>query len=324
MALFLLPHLALADITTGLALWYRMQEGTGTSVADASGTGRTGTLSGSPLPTWATKCVAFNCLTWGGGTGVLSVTSLLGSPTALTLAAWVSPTAFDTSGGEVLSVGNCVAMRLEADGTAGGFYAVGLNSWSFLRGGTVLLSSGWRHLAYTVQPGAQNFYLDGALVASGASATAIAWGSGTCAATTQLGQNPSDALFSYTGRLDEAYAFARALSASDVTQLYRLGLKTLPYIALTWEAGAPPAGVTITGYQLQRCTTTAPTGNCTPTTDLTGAATAASLLQWVDHNVSAASRYCYTVVTLATGGATSQSTTAAGPVCANPVLRGGH
>lgn len=42
------------EITNGIVGWWKFSEGTGTTTADSSGNGNTGTLSGTPLPTWGT------------------------------------------------------------------------------------------------------------------------------------------------------------------------------------------------------------------------------------------------------------------------------
>ena len=40
-------QVAASDLTDGLALWYKLDAASGTTVADASGNGRTGTVNGT-------------------------------------------------------------------------------------------------------------------------------------------------------------------------------------------------------------------------------------------------------------------------------------
>src|SRR4051812_49333464 len=47
LAVFLLPNFAHADITSNLEAWWKCNEGTGTTAADATGNGHTGTLNGT-------------------------------------------------------------------------------------------------------------------------------------------------------------------------------------------------------------------------------------------------------------------------------------
>ena len=79
-----------ADV--GLVAAYSFNEGTGTTVADASGRGHTGTISGA---TWSTQGRFGNALSFDGVNDMVTVnsTALLGLTTGMTLEAWVFPTA---------------------------------------------------------------------------------------------------------------------------------------------------------------------------------------------------------------------------------------
>ena len=81
--------------TGGLVVAYSFNEGTGTSAADASGNGHTGAISGAA---WSTLGEYGNALSFDGVNDWVTVnaTSLLNITGAITMEAWVFPTA--TSG----------------------------------------------------------------------------------------------------------------------------------------------------------------------------------------------------------------------------------
>src|SRR5207248_4699384 len=81
---------------TGLVAAYNFNEGSGTTVADGSGTGNTGTVSGAA---WTTAGRYGKALSFNGTSSRVTVAgaSSLNLSTALTLEAWVNPTAL--SGG---------------------------------------------------------------------------------------------------------------------------------------------------------------------------------------------------------------------------------
>ncbi|MGB8226767.1 MAG: LamG domain-containing protein [Sedimentisphaerales bacterium] len=57
-----------SGLTAGLAGYWNLDETSGTTAADSSGNGNTGTLQGSPLPTWAAGKYG-NCLSFASGGG---------------------------------------------------------------------------------------------------------------------------------------------------------------------------------------------------------------------------------------------------------------
>ena len=63
--LMLICHAAFAeDIKTGLIGWWKLDDGSGTTAADISGQGNTGTLTGGPK--WASNCKRTGCVTFDG------------------------------------------------------------------------------------------------------------------------------------------------------------------------------------------------------------------------------------------------------------------
>jgi hypothetical protein len=95
LALSLLVHLvatAHAQAADGLVAAYGFNEGSGTAVTDASGTGNAGTTSGT---TWATAGRFGPGLSFNGSNASVTVpdSSSLDLSTGMTLEAWVNPSA---------------------------------------------------------------------------------------------------------------------------------------------------------------------------------------------------------------------------------------
>src|SRR6185436_15418294 len=81
-----------ASAQTGLVAAYGFNEGSGTTTADASGNGQTGTLNGA---TWNATGRFGGALSFNGTTNWVTVpdTALLRLTTAMTVEAWVNATA---------------------------------------------------------------------------------------------------------------------------------------------------------------------------------------------------------------------------------------
>lgn len=76
------------DITTGLIAWWKLDDGSGTTPVDSSGTGNNGTFVGSP--TWTTGHIGGGLSFNGSSQYVTAATTGMGSLTTATLAAWMN------------------------------------------------------------------------------------------------------------------------------------------------------------------------------------------------------------------------------------------
>src|SRR5437870_4147806 len=137
--------------TPGLVAAYAFSEGSGSTVADLSGNGNTGTVVGA---TWTTAGKYGNALTFNGSTTRVDIPD---SPSlrlsgAMTLEAWVNPSSAATNRWrDVVYKGND-NYYLEASTTggsvpAGGGTFGGKNANVF--GTTPLAASTWTHIAVT-------------------------------------------------------------------------------------------------------------------------------------------------------------------------------
>ncbi len=203
------------DLYGKIAHW-KLNESSGTSAADSSAYNRTGTVTGTA--SW-TSAVLNNGFSFNGSTKI-QATGLLGSPSSFTVAAWGNLTTADTSGAEVISLGDRVYLRLDESGaTKVAFY----NGSSFVTASvaTTYAGTGWHHFAgvFSNSGDSLKLYVDGVQVASTTTTSNVSYSGG--GSNTVIGrQGNSGTSNDFTGLMDDIRAYNYALSASDVAELY--------------------------------------------------------------------------------------------------------
>jgi len=148
----------------------------------------------------------------------MKITGLLGQPASVTLAAWVNLTTPANGGSEVISLGESAALILDASGYLAGYFYNG-NTVKIVPYSATLAGAGWHHVAYTFDTVAkyQSLYLDGAKVAS-------QWVGGqqisyTLGSDSYIGVNALANANHFTGMLDEARIYTRALATNEIATL---------------------------------------------------------------------------------------------------------
>jgi hypothetical protein len=219
----------------GLMAWYKFDETSGTAAADATGRGQDGVFSGSPTLNVSANgaasqgtAVAFN------GSNYMQASGLYDKSASVSAAAWVRLDGADTSGAEVVSLGDCFVLRLNS-GTSGvvARYYNG-SAWVTVTASQIVLNTGWHHFAAVLDGGSTlKVYVDGVEAASTAASGGISYsgqGSNTRVASHGNGQTAMD----LTGRVDDVKVFNRALKPDEVFQLYRgsriSGVKVLQWV----------------------------------------------------------------------------------------------
>jgi len=220
------------DITNGLAGHWTFEEGNGTTTADASTNGLTGTLAGSPLPTWVSPGKV--------GSGALdlpgdSATKVdLGNPAALqltgamTLTAWAWPDTV-TGGGRIITKGGNSGARgwsLNVESTGVWRMQIAVNSTTLVScgtaGGSVALGT-WTHVAGVYDPSgtpSMKLYTNGVLAATQTSGVPGAqYNPATTGAA--IGAR-SDGTTRWDGKLDEVRIYNRALTGAEIQSLPEL------------------------------------------------------------------------------------------------------
>ena len=215
------------DVTNGLIGEWGFDEdvnSTSTTTYDVSGNGNNGTFMSGPTRASST-CMAANCLVLNGAGAYVNVPSASAinftSNGTFSISVWVNPNTFSTTWRRGI-------MRQENYTVSGyrfGFDATGKPLfWTSQSGGTLNLTGAtqlltlnkWNFLVVTYNNQQASMYLNGAIIAS-STGTYVA-GSNAL----QIGMNVNSEPFS--GLLDDVRVYNRALSASEVSQVYKAGI----------------------------------------------------------------------------------------------------
>lgn len=209
-------------LDSGLAGYWPMDNGSGTSATDLSTNGNTGTLSGATggLPAWTTGQIG-SSVSFDGTDDIMTVsagTGIVDASQNITIAVWIYPRA--TSPHSTIAAKSAVC---DETGSKYMFELVG-GVPELWMGGTRGTSSGitipndqWSYLVVTNDSAGRKFYVNGGLGYSGTAlpaptSSSADWRFGWCNA--------------FNGNMDEVRIYNRALSTDEVGQLYRLNAPT--------------------------------------------------------------------------------------------------
>jgi chitodextrinase len=199
-------------VTSRLVAAYAFNEGAGTTVADGSGNGNTGTISGAG---WIATGKFGSALAFNGASARVTVSDAasLQLTTGMTLEAWVFPTATPTGWRQVVGK-NVDAYYLTASSSQANRPAVG-GTWiagnQNTFGTSVLPVNTWTHLAATFDGSTVRLFVNGSQVASQAQTTPLATTNGTL----QIGGDSFPNEY-FAGYIDEVRVYSSALSAAEI------------------------------------------------------------------------------------------------------------
>ncbi|GFE60844.1 LamG-like jellyroll fold domain-containing protein, partial [Geobacter sp. AOG2] len=200
-------------VTAGLVAAYAFNEGTGTTVADASGNGLNGTISGA---SWVAGKDG-NALSFNGVNNLVTVpaSNVLDLTTGMTLEGWVYPTNSSGKWG-------CVLMKETSNFYAYGLYISPANHpvvFMVINGSehgfevpTNLTANTWSHLAATYDGTTLSVYVNGILKGSETISATIPASSGAL----RIGGNSIWATEYFTGIIDNVRIFDRALTNAEI------------------------------------------------------------------------------------------------------------
>jgi hypothetical protein len=206
---------ARADITSNLIARWQFDENAGTTTADSSGNGNTGTLTNGAA--WAAgrlnSCIEFD------GTNDRVSTDLDYTGDNVTIAAWIYPHSFGGNNkGRVIDSGQSLFFVDTGGSVTNGisYIANGASTSQVFNSNTIVLNA-WQHvcIVYTSSNSTGLLYINGELVSTN---TGIPYGSG--ATNAQIGGRASANDRNFDGLIDEVRIYSRALSAADVAELY--------------------------------------------------------------------------------------------------------
>ncbi|XEC95851.1 LamG-like jellyroll fold domain-containing protein [Paenibacillus tarimensis] len=226
-------------IDTDLNTWYKMDETSGATAADASGHGNTGTINGGAA--WTTG-QSGNAADLDGTDDYIALPEVVVSGAdTITVAAWVN---LDTASNWMrifdFGSGTSTYMFLTPKNGSNGNIRFGIknnnSSTQIIDGTSALATGGWHHVAVTLNGSTGTLYVDGAFVNSNTSMTIKPSDMG---ATTQNWIGRSQYSDPYLdGRVDDFRIYNRAISSSEVVSV--MNGQTLETVT------AAPVGVTAT------------------------------------------------------------------------------
>ncbi len=190
---------------------YSFNEGSGSTVADASGNGNTGAISNA---TWTAAGKYGDALVFNGQNSLITVSDAASLHlTAMTLEAWVNPSEVSSAWRDVIYKGNDNYF-LEVTSNPGGYPAGGATL-----GGSAVVTYGtadvpvnsWTHLAATYDGSTVRLYVNGALVSSQSH-------SGNIAPSSRPLQIGGDGILGqfFKGTIDEVRIYNTALTQSQI------------------------------------------------------------------------------------------------------------
>ncbi|MEE6308335.1 beta-L-arabinofuranosidase domain-containing protein [Plantactinospora veratri] len=205
---------------------YRFDETAGTSAADATGNGKTGTLTGGAG--WTTGRTGNAVNLNGSGAHVSLPAGLLAGATAFTVATWVRRTAA-AAWARVFDFGTGTGAYLFLTGQSGAGtvrFAIssgGAGTEQQINGPAAIPVNTWTHVAVTQTGNTGVLYLDGVEVARN---TALTTRPSALGSTTNnwIGRSQYSGDPYLTGAVDGFRVYARALSAAEIADLNSTGL----------------------------------------------------------------------------------------------------
>jgi glucose/arabinose dehydrogenase/PKD repeat protein len=208
-------YIATFNATTGpggLVAAYSFNEGSGASVADASGGGNVGSIGSA---TWSTAGKYGNALSFNGSSARVAVpdSPSLRLTSGMTLEAWVFPTLVNTAWRDVIYKGNDDYYLEATSSNSGRPVGGGIigGSYGEAYGTSNLAANAWTHLAATYDGTTLRLYVNGTQVSSVARSGAIATSNGVLS----IGGDPLYGQF-FEGRIDDVRIYNRALTQAQI------------------------------------------------------------------------------------------------------------
>ncbi|WP_329238210.1 family 43 glycosylhydrolase [Streptomyces canus] len=213
-----------ADVTEGLALWYKLDGASGATVTDASGNGRDGTVNGTADWSDPAQGLAFN----GSDTSVKVPDDVMKGMNSITVSTDVLIDSAQTTPYFIYGFGN------SGGGSGNGYLfatgnslrtSIATGNWSTEQttkpsDSHNLTRAVWKQLTYTQTGNTGVLYEDGVEVGrnTGVTITPGAIGSGTTTAN-YIGRSVYSGDKLFKGRIRDFRVYDRALAASEVEQL---------------------------------------------------------------------------------------------------------
>ncbi len=219
----LVPAATPAQSAAGLVAGYAFNEGSGTTAADASGNGLTGTLTNGPA--WGTGRNAGAVFLDGVNDYVeLGNPALLQLTGSMTVSAWVNSAAFPGDDAAIVSKRASGEVGYQLDTTVDrgprtiGFKLTNSSGGTMFRyGATTLQANTWYHVTgvYDAATSQLHVYLNGQLD-DGALVGTVTSTQQNSTANVNIGRRPTGNSFNTNGRIDDVRIYGRALTLAEI------------------------------------------------------------------------------------------------------------
>jgi hypothetical protein len=222
---------------------YGFDEATGSSVGDASAFANNGTFGSGVSRTTGRfgGALRFD----GSGRVTVPSTAPLNLTNAMTLEAWVNPSAVDASWRDVVYKGNdnyyLMATSSQGGVPAGGASFGNISATTEAYAPSALTTSTWTHLAVTYDGSIIRLYVNGAQVATRSKTSTYT----TSSNPLQIGGNTFYDQY-FRGMIDEVRIYNRALGAAEIQQ----DMNTAITAAVPADSAAPVVSTPTTATQL--------------------------------------------------------------------------
>ena len=220
-----------AQMDTGLAAWWKLDDGSGTKAADASGNGHDGDIAGGAA--WTQGLLSPNALSFDGASGYVQIPNgILDLTQSFSIAMWINPTTFnplpDSNKQRLFSIigkdGGTLdlatfpkenAACLSFITTAGGVTKSYTTS-------DAQLETGYWHLVILVFDGSSyTMYINGQVDPLQSGGITIAGKQ-----TSYIGNTKNPDPGNFNGKIEDVRFYSRALSASEISQYYNSLIKS--------------------------------------------------------------------------------------------------
>ena len=231
-----LSHREIAELY-GLVGHWKLDETSGSTVADSSGMDNDGVWTGAPAYGSGIEEGAAVL----DGTNHIRVPAFQFEPTSASIAAWGNLAGGDTEGAELVSVANYFGLRLDDNPGTTGFVYHGAG-WDFSSDPPLSSGRGWRHFAlvFDERDDEQRLYVNGQLVDTVPATGPMVW-TGLFSTDLSIGahENLAETTSDFAGSIDDVRVFNRAISVEEIQALLN-GNFTLGVRIMSWVEVANP------------------------------------------------------------------------------------
>ena len=229
----------------GLQAYYKMNEGSGTTTADATGNGFTATVSGA---TWTTGVDGSDGLAFSGTGESVSVPALNLNSNTVTLSGWIKRTGAENSAAGIIferDGNNGNGLDFYNSTTLGYTWGTNASTYNF-NSGLVPAVGVWTFVALVVTASNATIYMEPTGGTLTSATQTLSLPAEAFSSVTDLGADPTYTTRDFIGSMDEVRIYNTALSLSGISAIANLS----PTVATAAAASPSPVTGTTTALSV--------------------------------------------------------------------------